>query len=329
MARCYRCGKFILFDYERIDGSIYCRDCYMNLMAEKDEYVKQQKKQEEQQEEKSIRYQRMNNAIRNGTDAQADIMDKTEWTEFFKNINQQTFIVFDTETTGLDPIENEIIEIGAIKVSNGQIVDEFNQLIKPKYGLNAEAMAVNNITGNMLKDMPPMKEVLPRFFAFIGDSLLVAHNAEFDIRFLLVDTMNYYDPPYAKYHCVDTLKIAKNLWKKESVDNYKLETLLQFIDYEPNEKHRALEDAKATYALLNAEVDALKAEEYKKVLKSEVRAYLKKNSPCTKQSIRDAFPDASSETIDSLIEGFKIEGKLERIKIDGVYMLEYGTPKDE
>lgn len=340
MAVCGRCGDHGLFGFHTFGQKKYCKCCYPIVCKEAEEKriekekeeaekLRYQKLQEERREKRDNRYKRIKTAIAAGNDAQSSTMGKERWTDYLKDLESKTFVVFDLETTGLDPIENETIEIGAIKVSNGEIVGEFDQLVYPVYGLTQEAMEVNQITISMLKGKPSMEEVLPKFLDFVGNAVLVAHNIDFDMKFLLVDQMNYLDPPYFEYQCIDTLLIAKALWKAGTVPNYKLGTLAQFAGYRPQEAHRALADAKTTYAVLKKESETVIAEAVKKENKTRVRAYVRKNSPCTKQSIIDAFSDVPKEIIESLLDGFKREGKLERIKVDGVYMLEYGTIKEE
>ena len=94
------------------------------------------------------------------------------------------YIVFDIETTGLDASYDEIIEIGALKIKNNEIVDKFTSLIKPKYPIDEFITELTGITNEMVKDAPLINEVLPRFIDFIGDEILVGHNINFDINFV-------------------------------------------------------------------------------------------------------------------------------------------------
>lgn len=95
------------------------------------------------------------------------------------------YVVFDLETTGVSPLTDAIIEISAVKVRDGQIVDEFSTLVNPKRRIPYGASRVNGITDEMVADMPVFEEVLKDFIDFIGDDILVGHNIhEFDMKFI-------------------------------------------------------------------------------------------------------------------------------------------------
>lgn len=102
-------------------------------------------------------------------------------------LSQLSYTVFDTETTGLQPAAgDEIISIGALRIVNGRLLQQenFDQLIRPRRRLSAESIAIHGITDTMLKGQPPIEKVLPQFHRFVEDTVLVAHNAAFDMRFL-------------------------------------------------------------------------------------------------------------------------------------------------
>ena len=95
----------------------------------------------------------------------------------------QTFVVFDLETTGFSNKNDKITEIGAVKVKNFEIVDRFNELINPEKDISYKVQELTGITNDLIKDKPTIDEILPKFMEFVGDSVLVAQNAEFDIGF--------------------------------------------------------------------------------------------------------------------------------------------------
>jgi DNA polymerase-3 subunit epsilon len=102
-------------------------------------------------------------------------------------LSRLTYTVFDTETTGLQPAEgDEIVSIGALRIVNGRLLQQesFEQLVKPSHALSPESVAIHGITDAVLAGQPPMEKVLPLFYRFAEDSVLVAHNAAFDMRFL-------------------------------------------------------------------------------------------------------------------------------------------------
>ena len=94
------------------------------------------------------------------------------------------YIVLDIETTGLDPEFDEIIEIGAIKVINGKIVDEFSELVKPSNAITPFISSLTGITNDMLKTAKNINQVLPKFLDFVKDMTIVGHNVNFDINFI-------------------------------------------------------------------------------------------------------------------------------------------------
>lgn len=101
-----------------------------------------------------------------------------------KELTDKTYVVFDLETTGLDVLSNGITEIGAVKIIKGKIAQEFTTLVKPDYVITAENMAITGITPEMVKDAPKISAVIPDFMKFIEGATLVAHNAEFDMKFI-------------------------------------------------------------------------------------------------------------------------------------------------
>ena len=163
-----------------------------------------------------------------------------------KNLLEETYIVFDTETTGLDPKSgDQMIEIGAVKIQNGKVIDRFDELINPQRPLDPKIVEVTNITDLMLKDKPTEEEVLKHFIAWIKDDILVAHNANFDLSFLKM--------AYFKYHlgnlnqdCVDTLELSRYLEPYERYHNLTVLMKRYEIVWDEEKHHRADYDAEGT-----------------------------------------------------------------------------------
>ncbi len=157
--------------------------------------------------------------------------------------DRTTYVVFDTETTGLSAAEHELIEIAGVKMCGGAIIDSFSQLIHPKQMISAKITEITGITNDMVRDEPSVAEVLPRFQAFCKDAILVAHNAEFDLSFLDVQAkileMTAFEQP-----TIDTLALARTLFPQDR--NHRLKTLTQKWDISLVNHHRALADAEAT-----------------------------------------------------------------------------------
>ncbi|MCA1949836.1 MAG: 3'-5' exonuclease [Treponema sp.] len=190
-----------------------------------------------------------------------------------------TFIAFDTETTGLEPKTDRIVEIGAVKFDSLGPIGRFSVLINPGIPMPAEASRVNGITDEMLSKQPPIEEVLPDFLSFIGSGVLVAHNAPFDLSFInaalarlwaaaedrekrafdqpsLLDEEEpgqkahideerpLWKPPCAALpnRVVDTRIMAKELIPGRY--SYKLQDLAEYLQIKALEAHRAEDDAR-------------------------------------------------------------------------------------
>ena len=152
------------------------------------------------------------------------------------------WVVFDTETTGLNAAENTLIEIAAVKMKGREIVGEWTELIDPEVEISAKITELTHITNDMVKGKRKMTEVLEDFRAFVGDAILVAHNAEFDLGFLKACSKRTGLEPW-KNVVLDTLSLARRLYPRER--SYRLGTLAKKFDVELINAHRALDDTVA------------------------------------------------------------------------------------
>ena len=150
------------------------------------------------------------------------------------------FVAFDVETTGIDPVNDQIIEIGAVKFNEDQSTTSFGYLINPKKSIPSEASAVNGITDKMVENKPTIDEVIPLFSEFCGGLPLVAHNALFDYKFLLSDVVKYRTTS-PKGCVLDTLALARKVFP--NMPNYKLWTLVRYFNFPSGVFHRAEEDS--------------------------------------------------------------------------------------
>lgn len=152
------------------------------------------------------------------------------------------FVVFDTETTGLDPANEALTEIGAVLVKNGRIAETFGSFVNPGKPIPAKITELTGIDDEMVADAPAPGEALRQFLKFAGGRVLVAHNAHgFDMRFLRAAAKaNDFtvDNPY-----IDTLPLAQTLYK--GLRDYKLDTINKHLAIEPFRHHRAVDDAAA------------------------------------------------------------------------------------
>ena len=164
--------------------------------------------------------------------------DNAELPEDLKN---NDFVVFDLETTGKVAGEDCITEIGAVKIIKGVIAESFHTLVKSPKPIPDEIVSMTGITNEMIKNAPEIKDVIPDFFKFTRNAILVAHNSDFDMKFIKIDGEKY------DYHfdnkVIDTVTLAiKNL---KGVKNYKLNTLAEYYKIDFNH-HRGDEDALCT-----------------------------------------------------------------------------------
>lgn len=169
-------------------------------------------------------------------------------------LNTVPFVIVDLETTGGAPFGgSEITEFGAIKVCGGEVIGEFTTFVKPEGSIPVFITELTGITDEMLLDAPDIYEVLPRFFDWCGpeeETVLIAHNAPFDISFLKAAAAKL-EIPWPDFVILDTVKIARNTIPRDEILNYKLSTLAQFFETEVQPTHRALDDAKTTVELFH------------------------------------------------------------------------------
>ena len=161
------------------------------------------------------------------------------------NLLEDTFVVFDTETTGFYAGSDQMIEIGAVKITNGEIVDRFDELINPNRPIPKKITELTFITDEMVKDCDTEENVTKRFLDWIGDLPLIAHNAKFDISFM-VSACNKYNFGEFDKTVLDTMSIARMLHPEWP--NHKLQTLTKKLDipWDEEHHHRADYDAEGT-----------------------------------------------------------------------------------
>lgn len=152
------------------------------------------------------------------------------------------FVVFDIETTGLARETDQITEIGAVKVSNGKIVDKWSTFVNPKKPIPQRIVELTGITDQMVANAPVIDEILPKFFEFAKGCVLVAHNASFDISFIKRDAKRCgldYD-----FCSLDTLILSRCMFPH--LRNFRLDTISKHLNVILENHHRAVDDAKAT-----------------------------------------------------------------------------------
>ena len=168
--------------------------------------------------------------------------------ETVKTLSHITFVAFDLETTGLTPVVDRIVEIGAVRFRADEVIDTFQALVDPEMPISPGATATNGITDDMVKGQPTIEKVLPRFMDFLGQDIPVAHHAPFDVGFLAYDISRLNLTP-ADRPVLDICTIPKSLFPH--AHGYRLENLVMFLDIPTGVLHRALTDAEACMGLFN------------------------------------------------------------------------------
>lgn len=165
-----------------------------------------------------------------------------KWRDLYKLKN---YVVLDTETTGLSYETEEIIEIAIAKVCDGELVDEFSSLVNPGKKLSARITKITGITDSDLADAPSFREIAQQIVDFIGASVILAHNASFDLNFLC-RALDQCKISYS-FECLDTVQVAKKAYP--GFENHKLETLIHKLGLADSQTHRAMDDVRCTLKL--------------------------------------------------------------------------------
>lgn len=168
-----------------------------------------------------------------------------------------TYVVFDLETTGLSAEEeNEIIEIGAVKVKNGEVIDTFDELIKPTILIPSNITDITGITNEMVDGKRTEEEVIKSFLNWASDTILVAHNANFDLSFIKMGMLKY-NLGKLNYDALDTLGISRFLTPYEKYHNLTCLMKRYDIKWDEDKHHRADYDSMGTSKVLYKMIDKL------------------------------------------------------------------------
>lgn len=153
-----------------------------------------------------------------------------------------TYIVFDIETTGLSVINNKIIELAGVKMRDGKVIDKFETFVNPHEKIPYHISQLTHITDDMVAGAPELEDVLPKFLAFIGDGVLVAHNARFDVGFIQ-EFCKRLGLPVPHNPVLDTLELARTQYP--AMKNHRLNTLSEKFKVALDNHHRAVDDSAA------------------------------------------------------------------------------------
>lgn len=172
-----------------------------------------------------------------------------------------TYCVLDLETTGFSATTEKITEVGIMKLKNGEVIDQFACFVNPEKHIPQRVSEVTNITDDMVKDAETIEQVFPKILEFLGDSVIVAHNAGFDVGFLKQNAKNLgYEFDYTY---VDTLSLAKDLFPEYK--KYKLGRIAANLGIKVEVAHRALDDVDTTVKVFKVMLDRLKERGAKKI----------------------------------------------------------------
>lgn len=181
----------------------------------------------------------------------------TSYRQLSRMLNDGTvFTAFDTETTGLTVSNSFVIEIGAVKFDKTGIIDKFSTLINPQKPIPESASAINNITDDMVKDAPKIDEVLDSFLEFTKDTVLIAHNANFDVNFINEECVRN-NKTELKNSFLDTLNLVR--WAYPLLGKYNLQLMARLMNIEVTDAHRAYDDARVCMELFNRVIEDTKS----------------------------------------------------------------------
>ena len=156
------------------------------------------------------------------------------------------YTVIDLETTGLSPRCDEIIELAAIRVRDGEIQDSYQQLVKPMGGISEFISSITNITNEMVADAPNIEDVLSEYLGFIGSDVVVGHNVCFDVNFIFDNCAFILGNAFTNNY-INTVRVAKRLI---DLPHYRLSDLCAYFGISRENAHRALADCQMTHELV-------------------------------------------------------------------------------
>ncbi len=191
----------------------------------------------------------------------------------------EQYNILDFETTGFSADFDRVIEVGVIKINNNEIVDTFQTLVNPGLRISSTITNLTGITNEMVKDAPKNSLVMPKLQAFVGEELIVAHNASFDERFFKTEMKRSGLKVKNQFLC--SLLLARRIY--QSLDSHKLEVICRHLGLINVASHRAIGDAEVTHKVLNDICDQIKRHSWKNQISPQ---YLAKLSKIPKKNVQ-------------------------------------------
>ncbi|GAA1143029.1 DEDD exonuclease domain-containing protein [Ornithinicoccus hortensis] len=206
-------------------------------------------------------------------------------------LSDVTFVVVDLETTGGSAAECDITEIGAVKVRGGEVLGEFQTLVRPTAPIPPFITVLTGISNQMVAGAPRIESVLPSFLEFAAGSVLVAHNAGFDVSFLK-SAAAHAGHPWPGFPVLDTVRLARQLVHRDEAPNHKLSSLATLFGAQTVPNHRALQDARATVDVLHGLIERVGNLGVHTL--EELQSYSSRVTPAQrrKRFLADAMPSA-------------------------------------
>ena len=214
----------------------------------------------------------------------------------------KSYVCFDLETTGLDPLYNEIIEIGALKVRDGKVAERFMEFIHPQEEISQMITNLTGITNEMVANARPANAVISDFLEFCEDDVLIGHNVSFDYSFMKSGASNL-GLTFEKFG-IDTFKIAQRTLK--SLPSKSLSSLCEYYQIENKAAHRAYYDALATAKLYQTLAHYFEPQDPKVFQPLQLQYKIKKVQPATPKQIallerlteqKELIPDWDAATL--------------------------------
>ena len=193
----------------------------------------------------------------------------------------KSYIAFDVETTGLNPLEDEILEIGALKVREGRVAERFMEFIRPTLSVPPAITALTGITDEMVAGARSRRQVVADFLDFCGDDILIGHNVSFDYSFMKCSAAAD-GLPFEKMG-IDTLKIAQKVHR--NLESKSLGSLCDYYHIENRSAHRAYHDALATAKLYQTLAHHFETDDPKLFKPVQLTYKIRKPQPATQKQL--------------------------------------------